>query len=113
MADVKGIFGITTIWCLNHEEPVKMEITQNVEKVKTPFFQCNEYPKCSNRMNIDDYDGLMFKFMDIIGSELPSVDYTNYEFDYRGTRHKYHCKVLKYDRSDIRLGILNRTVLGR
>ena len=113
MGIVSGVFKNITIWCMNHDKPQKMEIIQNVEKMKTPFFACDGGTRCPNRLNIDDYEGIVYKFMDLMSEIVPAGDPTNITFDYRGPRQKISCKVLLYSKDDIRIGILNRTVLGR
>ena len=110
-----------TIWCLNHDEPLPMSVISNTELIKTPFYACERYvpddsgrKACSNRLNLDDYLGIMDKFMDIIidNGEF-MADFTNYEFTYRGTRQKIFVKCLKYTNKEIHLGIRNQTVLGK
>lgn len=113
MNDATGVFGRISLWCLNHDEPKKMQIVQNLEKVKTPFYSCEDYAKCSNRMNLDDYTNFVFSFIDRISKEPPGADLTNYEAEYKGTRHKYKYRVLEYSKDTIRIGILNKTVLGK
>lgn len=113
-----------SIYCLNHEKPQKMEVIKNVEKLKSPFYGCNQYMEetpegespCPNRLNMDDYQGIVLKFLDYVASDGDKgivTDYTNFTFEYRGGRHKTFVKVLKYSDDEIRLGILNKTVLGK
>lgn len=112
MADITGLFGKVTIWCLNHDEPEEMTLLQNTEQIKTPFYACNNNG-CANRMNIDDYSGMVLKFMELAEKEgYPAVDLTNFSFAYRGVRHKFQCKILMFNKKEIRIGILNKTVLG-
>lgn len=115
MNDINGVFKNISLWCLNHDEPKEMHVVQNVESMKSPFFVCddNAAGKCSNRINIDDYTGVVYKFMDIMSQSAPYSDLTNLTFDYRGPRHKISCRVIRYSKNDIRIGILNRTVLGK
>lgn len=103
-----------TVYCLNHENPEEMQIMQNMEKIKSPFYACGTYQstKCPNRMNLDDYQGIVLKFADIVSSEGMATDFTNYSFNYRGNRHKLFVRVLKYTDKEIRLGIKNCTILG-
>ena len=111
MSEVKGIWDKITIWCMNHDEPVEMFVQNNTELIKTPFYACPNYPACGNRLNLDDYQGLVLKFIEEISKDPFSTDYTNYSFTYRGTRQKIFVKVLKYTDKEIRLGILNKTIL--
>lgn len=106
-----------SIWCMNHDIPLKMEITQNMQNFKTAFFACenrarenSSHKTCANRLNLDDYQGIVLKLFDIIASD-PFCDFTNKTFDYKGARHKIHVKVLVYTDDEICLGILNRTIL--
>lgn len=111
-----------SVYCMNHDIPKPMEIIKNSELIKTPFYACKNYVKdaadagaesCFNRLNLDDYQGVVMKFLDIVGNGEIATNYTNCTFSYKGTRHKISVKVLKYDDEEIRLGILNQTVLGR
>ena len=106
-----GIWGKISVWCLNHKEPVLLQVMQNEEFVKTPFYACPE-SGCANRMNLDDYQDIVFKFLDII-SQNPIANYSNYSFNFKGHRHAYHVKVLKYSDKEIRIGIKNTTILGK
>ena len=119
--EMLGIWNKITVYCTNHDKPVKMEIAENMELIKTPFYACRYYfPEnedeghhhCPNRLNLDDYQGLVLKFLDIISQGDIGTNYTNYKFDYKGTRQKISVKVLLYSDKEIRLGIKNRTVLG-
>ena len=109
-----------SIYCLNHEEPRKMEILSNTEVIKTPFYSCESIHSleksnevyCSNRLNLDDYQGLVLKFLDIVANNGFNNDYTNYRFEYKGVRQKINVKVIRYDDDEIRLGVINTTVLG-
>ena len=93
-----------TVYCLNHDEPLKMDIVKNSELIKTPFYACEHYKKsdnpekapCSNRLNLDDYQGLVLKLLSVISEEGITSDYTNYRFEYRGPRQKIFVRVLKY-----------------
>lgn len=113
------------IFCLNHEEPEPMVIMGNTEIIKTPFYVCattvsgeNSEARfvsgrnCANRLNLDDYKGLVFKFLEILSSDILGTDFTNYSFYYKGTRQKIFVKVLHYSNSRIDLGIKNVSVLG-
>lgn len=106
-----------SVWCINHDEPVPMEITQNTESFKTPFYACQKRPRdhsegdvCFNRLNLDDYQGIVLKLFEII-SEDPFSDLTNKTFDYKGARQKIMIRIIKYTDAEIHLGILNKTVL--
>lgn len=107
----KGIWNRISIWCLNHDKPRPMGIQSNTELIKTPFYVCPDYPECSNRLNLDDYQGLVMKFITEVSKDMYGTDYTNFTFTYRGARQKIFVRVLKYTDDDIRLGILNKTVL--
>ena len=116
---VKGLWSRIEIYCMNHPEPVKMEIISNTDVIKTPFYACKyyvngdeEHSVCPNRLNLDDYQGIVIKFSEIVSEDILNTDYTNYSFTYKGARQKIKVKVLKYTDNDIRLGILNMTVLG-
>jgi hypothetical protein len=120
MAVVTGIWNRITVYCMNHNEPVPMSIANNTQLIKTPFYACSNYfpenqdadnPPCPNRLNLDDYQGLVLKLINYISENGPTMDYTNYSFEYRGVRQKISVRVLKYTNSEIRLGILNRSVL--
>jgi hypothetical protein len=111
MSDMKGIWNLVSIWCLNHDEPKEMTVQNNTELIKTPFYACPDYPACSNRLNLDDYQGLVLKFIQEVSKNPLCTDFTNYSFTYRGTRQKIFVKVLRYTDKEIRLGILNKTVL--
>ena len=109
-----------TVYCLNHEKPKPMSIASNTEKIKTPFYACKyyfpenqdeEHSYCPNRLNLDDYQGLVMRFLDVVNEDI-MANYTNYSFEYKGARQKIFVKVLVYNDNEIRLGILNRTVLG-
>jgi hypothetical protein len=109
-----GLWNRITIYCMNHEEPVEMEIVNNTEQIKTPFYACSNYfsEGCPNRLNLDDYQGLVLKFCDVVEKGGVLMDYTNYRFEYKGNRHKLFVKVLKYSDKEVRLGVLNKTILG-
>lgn len=109
------------IYCMNHDAPVKMDIIENTELIKTPFFACEHYggkgtdpgtKPCYNRLNMDDYQGIVLSFLDFVSENEGFVDYTNYRFDYKGTRHKIGVRVLQYSDREIKLGIINKTILG-
>lgn len=104
-----------SVWCLNHNEPEEMQILRNDEKFASPFYACSELVDgkghCPNRVNLDDYQDLIYRFFEII-AEQPFTDLTNYSFTFRKRRHLLYVKVLKYDRDDMRLGVRNKTVLG-
>lgn len=110
--EMKGIWNRITIYCMNHDEPKPMEILQNLEQIKTPFYACTD-EHCPNRLNLDDYQGLVLEFIKAIDEEgYFGTDFTNYTYTYKGTRQKVKAKILKYSGSEIRIGILNTTVLG-
>ncbi len=104
-----------SVYCLNHDEPKRMEVLRNDEKFTSPFYACSELidgsGHCPNRVNLDDYQDLIYRFFDVI-AEQPFADLTNFTFTFRKRKHTLFVKVLKYDRDDMRLGIKNRTVLG-
>ncbi len=116
-----NLWNRVTVYCDNHDKPVKMSIAENLEKIKTPFYACKHYfpenqdaehPYCPNRLNLDDYQGLVLKFLDVVSNGEMMADYTNYSFDYKGTRQKISVRVVKYTDNEIRLAIRNRSVLG-
>ncbi len=108
------------LYCMNHDEPLPMKVISNTELIKTPFYACDHYAPeskdikpCSNRLNIDDYLGIVETFMDTISNGDFMEDFTNYEFSYKGARQKILVKCLKYSDKEVRLGIRNQTVLGK
>ncbi len=120
-----NLWSRVTIYCMNHDVPRPMKIAKNVEKLRSPFWGCTQYlskeecgnePICPNRLNMDDYQGIVLKFCDIVsadGLNALTTDYTGETFEYRGGRQKTTVRCLKYTDDEIRLGILNRTVLGK
>lgn len=121
MQTTTNIWGRISIYCLNHDRPKKMSIAENTELIKTPFYACKyyfpenqdaEHSYCPNRLNLDDYQGIVLKFIEKISEGELMTDYTNYSFEYRGARQKIFVKVLRYSEDEIRLGIRNRSVLG-
>ena len=121
MYSLENVWGKISICCMNHgNEYLPMEIVQNNEKIKSPFYACSHYlgvskedvPPCSNRLNLDDYQGLILKFLNNVAEDDLATNYKNYQFSYKGTRHKIQVKVLEYSDEKIVLGILNKTVLG-
>ncbi len=120
MNRVTNLWNKVTIYCLNHDEPIPMTLITNTEKIKTAFYACSNYvpenkseQSCPNRLNLDDYQGLVLKFMDVVGGANMFTDFTNYSFEYKGTRQKITVKCLKYNDKEIRLGIYNNTVFGK
>ena len=115
-----NLWNRVTLYCLNHDKPRPMKLVDNTEQMRTPFYGCTKYfPEpdeksfpCPNRLNMDDYQNIVLKFSDVVAEGGPSNDYTNYEFEYRGGRHRTLVRCLKYTDNEIRLGILNRTVMG-
>ena len=120
MNRVTNLWNKVTIYCLNHDEPIPMKLITNTEKIKTAFYACSNYipengneHSCPNRLNLDDYQGLVLQFMDVVGSANAFTDFKNYKFEYKGSRQKITVKCLKYTDKEIRLGIYNNTVFGR
>ncbi len=118
---VVGVWDKISLYCMNHKQPRLMKLVSNMEMIKTPFYGCTKYfpdekeesePPCPNRLNIDDYQGIVLAFSDIVAEEGPLNDLTNLSFTYRGTRQKIKVTILKYSATEIRLGILNTTVMG-
>lgn len=103
-------WGKITIWCLNHDNPVEMHVTQNTENIKTPFYACTENGACANRLNLDDYQGIVLQFLEMM-AEDPISSLLNRSFYYKGARHKIFIRVIKYDSDDIRLGVKNCSIL--
>ena len=110
-----------TLYCMNHKDPKPMKLVSNTEKIRSPFYGCSKYikdseapdePPCPNRLNMDDYQGIVLKFLDIVAEGGPTMDYTNYSFEYKGGRQRSSVRVLKYSDNEIRLGVLNKTVMG-
>lgn len=116
-----NIWSRVTVYCMNHDKPVPMQVVKNTELIRSPFYGCSQYipelqkegvPLCPNRLNLDDLQGIVQKFSDIIGED-PGADFTNYSFTYRGGRQKTTVCCLKYTDEEIRLGIMNNTVFGK
>lgn len=115
---IKNLWQKVRIFCGNgHDEPIEM-VLNNFGK--TPFYSCpNYYEKnraeneraCANRINLDDYEGIVMKLSDILSESSVSDNYTNYEYDYRGLRAKIHVKIVKYSTTEIRLEVTNLTAL--
>ena len=117
---VKNIWGNIEIVCMNHDQYKKMKVVQNTELIKTAFFACEDYypddnekahPYCANRLNTDDYQGIVYELSSLIAKD-PYADYSHYHFFYKGGRQRIEVRVLKYAPDRIKLGIKNRTVLG-
>lgn len=107
-----------TLWCLNHDDPVPLDPVKNDVAFRIPYFACrNRVPPstnarpCANRLNFDDYQGIVLKLFDLIGED-PFSDMTNRIFTYKGARQKIQVRILLYTDDEIRLGIRNLTVLG-
>lgn len=103
------------LYCLNHDEPKLMNVVTNTEFIKTPFYACEDYLRdepCKNRLNLDDYQNIIFKLLDKVTELGPCGDLTNFGFLYKGARQKIKVKVIKYTDDEIKLGVLNMTVLG-
>ena len=120
---VSNVWERIRIVCMNHKEPCDMKMIKNTELIKTEFYACEHYmpdraagddsPPCYNRVNLDDYKGIVFEFIDLISREGPLNDFTNHTFSYKKSRQKIKVKVLKYSPDkEIVLGLLNTTVLG-
>ncbi len=105
-----------SVWCLNHDEPKEMRVLRNDEKFTSPFYACSERIEgeghCPNRINMDDYQDLVYRFFDIV-AENPFTDLTNYSFVFKKRRHSLFVKVIRYREGDIRLGVRNKTILGK
>ena len=109
-----------TLYCLNHKVPRPMQIISNTVKMKTAFYGCTQYlpehpqdePPCPNRLNMDDYQKIVMRFCDIVAENGPACDYANYEFEVKGGRQRTLVRCLKYTDNEVRLGVLNKTVLG-
>lgn len=114
--EVLNVWKNIKIVCLEHEHLIPMEIVQTY---KTPFFGCEKYVKgeeygCPNRVNIDDYEGLVLKFLDFIGGEeAGTCDFTNFTYEYKKARQKIFVKVLKYTPNEIILGVRNTTIIRK
>lgn len=115
----------TSLWCINHDEPKEMKLVNNTEIIKTPFFACGENildndgtlsftkkNKCANRFNCDDFLKLGETLNEIVDEKGIGADLTNYTFYFKGSKHKYFVKVIKYSSSEIKLGIRNLSILG-
>ena len=124
-SNLVNIWNRISVWCLNHDDPVPMKIMSNTELIKTPFYACEtaidgenntaRFKKentCPNRLNLDDYQGLVMKFLDYVSEMGITADFKNFTFYYKGIRQKIFVRVLEYSNTRIRLGIRNVSVLG-
>ena len=109
---LKNVWNNISIYCLNHANPLdnEMSIVSNTDIVKTPFYACksnldsnslgeitfSKNRNCANRLNLDDYQGLVLKFLSIIEEKGFSSDLTNFSFAYKGVRQKILVTVLEY-----------------
>lgn len=109
---VENVWDKIEIQCMNHDRPCPMVVLQNEKIVKTPFYRCGGENICANRMNLDDYQDVVLKFLDHMAEE-PFSNYTNYSFRFRGHRHSYRIQVLEYSMNRIVLGVWNLTILGK
>ncbi|MGN0240209.1 MAG: hypothetical protein ACI4CS_00830 [Candidatus Weimeria sp.] len=114
---VIGLWEKIRIFCINHDTPQPMKIVKNTELIKTPFYACGDYINldegkhdCANRLNLDDYQGIVLKFFDMY-EEDPLKNYTGTAFTFKGARQKIYVRVIKQSDSHIDLGIKNLTVL--
>lgn len=103
---------------MNHEEPIPMTIMEG----KSAFYACSKYMlkdekhpdgheanerACANRISFQSMMRIMEKFMKIVEADDAAgtvCDYTGMKFKSNGV----DVKILKYDPSDMRIGILNR-----
>lgn len=118
--DVYGMWDKIHIYCLNHDDPLEheMHIVGNTEVIKTPFYACDDYISldkgagdCANRLNLDDYQGIVLKFLDQY-AENPLTDPTGTAFTYKGGRQKLYVRILHFGQKHIDIGVKNLTVLG-
>ena len=102
-----------TIWCMNHETPMEMQVVQNTDAFKTAYYGCpgKDGHPCANKLYLDDYQGIIYRLFSIIADD-PFSNHKNRVFDYYEGRQKFEVTILKYRNDDIRLGIKNRTILG-
>ena len=116
--DMNGVWDRIKIYCLSHKDPVPMEIIKNTEYIKTPFYACEHYMGkggdgdiCPNRLNLDDYQGILYKFFDLY-AQTPFADLTGRTYTYHRSRQKIFVKVIMFSDEEIRLGVRNLTVMG-
>lgn len=114
---VVGLWEKIRIFCINHDTPEPMEIIKNTEYIRTPFYACKDYisldtgaHNCANRLNLDDYQGIVLKFLDMY-EEDPLKNFTGSAFTYKKARQKIYVRVIKQTENHIDLGIKNLTVL--
>ena len=122
-----NIWNNISIYCLNHANPLENEmmVMSNTDVIKTPFYACksnlddslgkitfSKETTCANRLNLDDYQGVILKFLSIIEEKGLASDLTNFSFIYKGVRQKILVSVLEYKNSKIKLGIKNLSILG-
>lgn len=110
-----------SFWCMNHETPVKMQISEGV----SPFYACPKYydknrasneKKCVNRMTFIDAGGILEYFANVENNLDPFdgvSDLTGCFFIYKGTKSKIEVSVLKYTNKEVRLGVKNVTALKK
>ena len=119
---ISNMWSRIKIFCLNHDEPLQMEVTRNLSMNSTAFYACTQYfPEklsegdvpCPNRLNLDDYQGIVIQFLKEVDEVPPGTDMTNYIFSYKGTRQKIDVRVIRYDDKEIHLGIINRTIIPK
>lgn len=121
---VKNIWSKISIYCLNHETPLKMDVLQNTEAMRDAFYACENYATipesqrkkgdkyCYNRIGLTDYQGIIYEFMSLMDKEGPVADLTNMGFKYpKKGGSRYEVKVLKYTEDEINLGVLNKSIL--
>ncbi len=109
---IKNVWDKITIYCTNHNDPVKMQVYSNSEHITTPHIVCQHEHPCSNRLNLHDYQDLCIQIMELI-HEDPFADLKNTRFKFRGGKENYMINILKHSDNELRIGIFNTTVLGK
>ena len=118
---IKNIWNKVTFFCMNHEEPLPF---YEYRTEKETFYACHKYmkkdedhpdgheenePACFNRLSFTTAADIVSRFASIM--EEDSLMGT--QADYKGMRFivkNIEVKVLRYTPSEIRFGIINRSV---
>ncbi len=111
---VTGVWDMIEIYCALHSDcGEQMHIVQNPERFSAAFYVCpeQETAHCANRMNIDDFTGIVDKISEKI-AEDPFINLTGYKFRFRGKRQSLNVEILKHSESKIKVAVKNTTVLG-
>jgi len=118
---IKNIWNKVTFFCMNHEEPLPLYEYQSERET---FYACRKYmkkdedhpdghedgePACFNRLSFTTAADIVSRFSAIAEEDLligNQADYKNMTFVVKNIK----VKVLRYTPSEIRFGVLNRSV---